>query len=307
MKVSTIVTGADGLVGSAMRGLLGEDAHYLNRAEVDLLNFEETREVFLELKPERVVHLAAQVGGIGGNLKHPGEYFRNNILINTNVLESARLAGAKKLVSYMSTCVFPDQCAYPLQVADLHKGEPHPSNFGYAYAKRMLEVQSRAYRKEWNCNFIVVIPTNIYGPADNFSLLDGHVLPALIHRAYLAKANKEDLVVWGSGKPLREFVFSGDIARLSLWALDHYDNEAPIIFSSGIEVSIADVVMLVVKAMKFTGRVVFDDSKPDGQFRKPSDTSKLSALLPDFQWTSLETGVERTVEWFMGNYPNFRK
>lgn len=305
--VNTIVTGADGLVGSAIRGLLGGDVYYLNRAEVDLLDFEKTREIFLDLKPERVIHLAAQVGGIGGNLKHPGEYFHNNILINTNVLESARIAGAKKLISYMSTCVFPDQCTYPLHVTDLHKGEPHSSNFGYAYAKRMLEVQSRAYRKEWGCNFIVSIPTNIYGPADNFSLVDGHVLPALVHRTYLAKSNNEDLVVWGSGKPLREFVFSGDIARLSLWALDHYDDEAPIIFSSGIEVSIADAVMVVAKAMKFAGRIVFDSSKPDGQFRKPSDTSKLSALLPDFQWTSLEAGVADTVEWFMQNYPNLRK
>lgn len=305
--VSTIVTGADGLVGSAIRSLLGGDAHYISRTDVDLLNFDKTQEIFLDLKPERVIHLAAQVGGIGGNLKHPGEYFRNNILINTNVLESARVAGTKKLISYMSTCVFPDQCTYPLHVADLHKGEPHSSNFGYAYAKRMLEVQSRAYREEWGCNFIVAIPTNIYGPGDNFSLVDGHVLPALIHRVHLAKTNNEDLVVWGSGKPLREFVFSVDIARLTLWALDHYNDEAPIIFSSGIEVSIAEAVMSVVKAAQFTGRVVFDRSKPDGQFRKPSDTSKLLTMLPGFQWTSLDEGVEKTVNWFIHNYPNLRK
>jgi GDP-L-fucose synthase len=301
-----IVTGANGLVGHAIRQMNLENSAYLSREDVDLTDFTATKNRFLDLKPENVIHLAAQVGGIGGNLIHSGEYFRNNILINTNVLESARLAGSKRLISFMSTCVFPDNSPYPLNEKDLHNGPPHPSNFGYAYAKRMLEVQSSAYRKEWNCNYKVVIPTNIYGPNDNFSLTEGHVVPALIHRTYLAKKNGTDLSVWGSGKPLREFVYSDDIARLALWAIEHYSEDTPIIFTSGIEVSIRELTEMVAKKMKFEGNLIFDSSKPDGQYRKPSDTTKLKKWLPEFQWTPLEEGIERTVEWFLSNYPKLR-
>ena len=302
----TIITGANGLVGYAIRQMNLPNTTYLARKDVDLTDFTPTKNRFVELAPENVIHLAAQVGGIGGNLIHSGEYFRNNILINTNVLESARIAGSKKLISFMSTCVFPDKCTYPLNEKDLHNGPPHPSNFGYAYAKRMLEVQSSAYRKEWNCNYIVAIPTNIYGPNDNFSLTEGHVVPALIHRTYLAKKNGTNLSVWGSGKPLREFVYSDDIARLTLWAIENYSDDTPIILTSGIEVSIRELTEVVAKKMKFKGRLVFDSSKPDGQYRKPSDTTKLKKCLPDFEWTPLEEGIERTVDWFLSNYPNVR-
>ena len=302
----TIVTGANGLVGYAIRQMNLPNITYLARKDVDLTDFIPTKNRFVELAPENVIHLAAQVGGIGGNLIHSGEYFRNNILINTNVLESARIAGSKKLISFMSTCVFPDKCTYPLNERDLHNGPPHPSNFGYAYAKRMLEVQSSAYRKEWNCNYIAAIPTNIYGPNDNFSLTEGHVVPALIHRTYLAKNNDTELSVWGSGKPLREFVYSDDIARLSLWAIENYSDDTPIILTSGIEVSIRELTEVVAKKMKFKGRLVFDSSKPDGQYRKPSDTTKLKKYLPDFEWTPLEEGIERTVDWFLSNYPNVK-
>lgn len=302
----TIVTGANGLVGYAIRQLNLPNTTYLAREDIDLTNFATTNNSFLELAPENVIHLAAQVGGIGGNLIHSGEYFRNNILINTNVLESARIAGTKKLISFMSTCVFPDKCTYPLNEKDLHNGPPHPSNFGYAYAKRMLEVQSSAYRKEWNCDYIVAIPTNIYGPNDNFSLAEGHVVPALIHRTYLAKQNGTDLSVWGSGTPLREFVYSGDIGRLALWAIENYSEDTPIIFTSGIEASIRELTEVVAKKMKFEGKLIFDSSKPDGQYRKPSDTTKLKKYLPDFEWTPLEEGIDRTVDWFLSNYPNVR-
>ena len=302
----TIVTGANGLVGYAIRQQNLPNTSYLTRSEVNLTDFNASKNIFVELQPENVIHLAAQVGGIGGNLIHSGEYFRNNILINTNVLESARIAGCKKLISFMSTCVFPDKCTYPLNEKDLHNGPPHPSNFGYAYAKRMLEVQSSAYRKEWNCNYIVVIPTNIYGQNDNFNLTEGHVVPALIHRTYLAKKSGIDLTVWGSGTPLREFVYSDDIAKLTLWALEHYTEDTPIIFTSGIEVSIRELTELVAKKIGFKGKLIFDTSKPDGQYRKPSDTTKLKSYMPNFLWTPLEEGIERTVDWFLSNYPNVR-
>lgn len=302
----TLVTGSNGLVGSALRRLAPPDTVFVTREDADLTVFEQTKALFERICPTRVIHLAALVGGIGGNLVHSGEYFRNNILINMNVLESARLVGAEKLISYMSTCVFPNECQYPLNERDLHNGPPHPSNFGYAYAKRMLEVQSNAYRKEWNCDYIVAIPTNIYGPNDNWSLDDGHVIPSLIHKCFLAKAKNTDFLVWGSGRPLREFVYSSDIAKLSLWALEHYSEESPIILSSGSELSIRDVVELIVEKMQFKGKVIFDQTKPDGQYRKPSDCAKLRGLLPDFSFTPIEAGIEATVDWFLAHYPNVR-
>lgn len=302
----TLVTGADGLVGYAIRKLNPTDTVYITRKDVDLSDFDKTRALFESIKPARIIHLAALVGGIGGNMIHSGEYFRNNIMINTNVLECARICGVKKLISFMSTCVFPDKCDYPLREKDLHSGPPHHSNFGYAYAKRMLEVQSSAYRKEWECDYIVAIPTNVYGPNDNFSLDEGHVLPSLIHKCFLAGKNKTPLVVWGSGKPLREFVFSDDIAKLSFWALENYSEDLPIIFSPGVEISIKDVVDIVVKKMKFKGEVILDTTKPDGQFRKPSDTSRFREYYPEFVFTPIEQGIEETVNWFVSNYPNLR-
>jgi GDP-L-fucose synthase len=302
----TLVTGAGGLLGHATRDLGLPDMVYLTRKDVDLINFEATKVLFNFVKPEKVIHFAGQVGGIGSNIVHSGEYFRNNIMININVLEAARLSGVKKLISFMSTCIFPDPCEYPLNEMNIHKGPPHPSNFGYAYAKRMLEVQSAAYRKEWGCDYVVAIPTNVYGPNDNFSQEDGHVTASLINKCYLAMKNNTDLVVWGTGKPLREMVYSKDVAKLTVWALENYDEDDPIILSNGLETSITDIVRTIVRKMGFKGRVIFDETKPDGQFRKPSDTTTLKKYLPEFEFTTVDTGIEETVTWFLSNYPNVR-
>ena len=262
-------------MGCALRGLAEGNTYFATREDGDLTDYEATRALFRRVEPTHVIHLAALVGGIGGNLMHSGDFFRSNILINTNVLDAAREVGVEKLVSYMSTCVFPNDASYPLTVDQLHLGPPHPSNFGYAYAKRMLEVQSRAYRAQWGMNYVVLIPTNIYGPHDNWNLTEGHVVPALIHKCAVAKQSGDPLVVWGSGTPLREFVYSRDVAALSLWAAAEYDSETPLILTSGIEVSIRNLVESVVEAMGFQGEVVFDADKPDGQFRKPSSAEPL--------------------------------
>jgi GDP-L-fucose synthase len=302
-----LVTGADGLIGYSFKQMKDPRLCFAGRKDADLTNLEETRKLFENVKPTKVIHLAAAVGGIGSNSIHSGEYFRNNILINTNVLECARLEKVTKLVSFMSTCVFPDKTTYPLVESNLHQGPPHPSNFGYAYAKRMLEVQSSAYRKEWGCDFIVLIPANAYGPNDNWSLTDGHVIPSLIHKCFLAKKDKTDFPIWGSGSPLREFIYSHDIAKLALWALDNYSDDQPLILSSGIETSIKSVVLKIAELMDFQGNVVFDATKPDGQFRKPSDVSKLKKHLGQYDFASIETGLKSTIHWFLENYPKVRK
>ena len=296
-----LVTGGNGLVGSSIISDIKIGKEY------DLRNPDETNEMFNVHKPTHVIHCAGKVGGVGGNMNYKGEYFYDNIMINTNVIEGARKSGVEKLVCFLSTCVFPDNVEYPLTESKIHLGEPHSSNYPYAYAKRMADIQIRAYREQYNLNYVSVIPTNIYGPNDNFSLTHGHVMPMLIHKLYLAQQNNSDFVVWGSGKPLREFIYSKDIATLSEWAVNNYNDPEPIIFSTSHEISVMDLVDLLVKEFNFKGKVIFDKSKPDGQYRKPSDNSKLKSFLPDFNFTPIEEGVKETVNWFIENYDKTRK
>jgi GDP-L-fucose synthase len=293
-------------VGSAIRDLNPDNSIFISREDADLTDFSTTEKLFAQHKPTHVIHLAAEVGGIGGNISNSGDYFRNNILINTNVLEISRRVGVKKLISFMSTCVFPDDAKYPLTVDQVHNGPPHPSNFSYAYAKRMLDVQSKAYRKQWGLDYQILVPTNIYGPNDYWNLQEGHVVPSLIHKIYLAKKTNEALNVWGTGSPLREFVYAEDIGKLALWAVKDYQHTEPLILSSGIEVSIRDLVTTIAKLMNFTGEITFDSNKPDGQFRKPSDSETLRSYLPNFSYLSLEEGLQRTITWFERNYPHIR-
>ena len=302
MEKKVLITGGSGMVGSAM-----ESSIKLTREYCDLTNPRQTNSLFKAIKPDGIIHCAGKVGGIGGNSNYKGEYFYDNIMINTNVIEAARQAGTKNLLTFLSTCVFPDSVKYPLTVDQVHLGEPHESNYPYAYAKRMADVQIRAYREQYDLNYTSIIPSNIYGPNDNFNLDHGHVMPMLIHKLYLAKKNKTDFTVWGSGKPLREFIYSKDIAKIAEWALFNYEGTEPLIVSGDEEISIKDLVGLLVDEFKFKGKVKFDKTKPDGQLRKPSDNSKIKELLPDFEYTPFEQGIKETVNWFKENYENARK
>jgi len=297
-----LVTGGYGMVGSAM-----ESQIKLSRETCDLTNPKQTEKLFQLIKPDGVIHCAGKVGGIGGNSNYKGEYFYDNLMINTNVIEAARKAGVKNLVAFLSTCVFPDKVKYPLTVDQIQLGEPHESNYPYAYAKRMADVQIRAYREQYDINYTSIIPSNIYGPNDNFNLDHGHVMPMLIHKLYLAKKNKTDFTVWGSGKPLREFIYSKDIAKIAEWALFNYEGTDPLIVSGDEEISIKDLVGLLVDEFKFKGKVIFDKTKPDGQLRKPSDNSKIKELMPNFEYTPFEQGIKETVNWFIENYDEARK
>tara|TARA_R110000851_G_scaffold44148_7_gene108682 strand:- start:2274 stop:3188 length:915 start_codon:yes stop_codon:yes gene_type:complete len=301
-NLDTLVTGGRGLVGSSLSGDMNRVG-----SEFDLRDKTVTDKLFFDLSPKNVIHCAARVGGLGGNMNYKGEFFYDNIMMNTNVIESCRIHNVKKLVCFLSTCVFPNDVEYPLTEKKIHLGPPHNTNDSYSYAKRMAEVQIRAYREQYGLNYVTVIPSNIYGPNDNFNLANGHVVPSLIHKCYLAKKNNTPFKIWGSGRPLREFIFSKDVGKLTEWVLDNYEEEEPIIFSTSQEVPIKDVVGLIVKHMSFTGDVVWESDKPDGQFRKPSDNSKLLSYLPDFQFTSLDDGLKETVEWFVNNYENCRK
>jgi GDP-L-fucose synthase len=296
-----LVTGGNGLVGSSITSDVKIGKEY------DLRNIEETNKMFEYHKPTHVIHCAGKVGGLSANMNYKGEFFYDNIMINTNVIESARKHNVKKLVSFLSTCVFPDNIEYPITEKKIHLGAPHLSNYPYAYAKRMADIQIRAYREQYGLEYVSVIPTNIYGPNDNFSLDTGHVIPMLLHKMYNAQRDNTDFVVWGSGTPLREFIYSKDIAKLSEWALDNYNESEPIIFSNSNEISIKDLVDLLVNEFNFKGKVIFDKTKPDGQFRKPSDNSKLKSYLPNFEFTPIEQGLKETINWFRTNYENTRK
>tara|TARA_R110001632_G_scaffold192998_1_gene313892 strand:- start:552 stop:1466 length:915 start_codon:yes stop_codon:yes gene_type:complete len=301
-NLDMLVTGGRGLVGSSLSGDMNRVG-----SEFDLRDKTVTDKLFSDLSPKNVIHCAARVGGLGGNMNHKGEFFYDNIMMNTNVIESCRVHNVKKLVCFLSTCVFPNDVEYPLTEKKIHLGPPHNTNDSYSYAKRMADIQIRAYREQYGLNYVSVIPTNIYGPNDNFDLANGHVVPSLIHKCYLAKKNNTPFKIWGSGKPLREFIFSKDVGRLTKWVLENYEEEEPIIFSTSQEISIKDVVDLIVKHMSFNGEVIWESDKPDGQFRKPSDNSKLLSYLPDFKFTSLDDGLKETIDWFISNYENCRK
>ena len=301
-NLDMLVTGGRGLVGSSLSGDMNRVG-----SEFDLRDKTVTDKLFSDLSPKNVIHCAARVGGLGGNMNHKGEFFYDNIMMNTNVIESCRVHNVKKLVCFLSTCVFPNDVEYPLTEKKIHLGPPHSTNDSYSYAKRMADIQIRAYREQYGLNYVSVIPTNIYGPNDNFDLANGHVVPSLIHKCYLAKKNNTPFKIWGSGKPLREFIFSKDVGRLTKWVLENYEEEEPIIFSTSKEVSIKDVVDLIVKHMSFNGEVIWESDNPDGQFRKPSDNSKLLSYLPDFKFTSLDDGLKETIDWFISNYENCRK
>lgn len=283
--------------------------YFASSQDADLRNKESCRELFQKIKPTHVIHLAAMVGGLFRNLKYKVEFYRENIMINDNVMECSKEFNVAKLVSCLSTCIFPDKTTYPIDETMVHNGPPHNSNCGYAYAKRMIDVMNKCYNEEYGCNFTSIIPTNIFGPHDNFSIDDGHVIPGLIHKTYLAKRDNTDLVIWGSGKPLRQFIYSIDLARLTVWVMRSYHSPEPIILSVGEEdeVSIADVARYVAEGMNFTGNIVFDTSKSDGQFKKTACNKKLMSLYPDFKFTPIQQGIKEACVWFSANYEAARK
>ena len=236
MSKHILVTGGNGLVGRCFGG--ERFIRTSGRDQFNILERDKVENALLILKPEGVIHCAAKVGGVNGNMKYPADFTYEKLVMNTNIIEESRKAGVKKLISFASTCVFPDKVEYPLTPDKIHLGPPHSSNYGYAYAKRMAEIQIQAYREQYGVNYFSVIPCNIYGPGDNYNLENGHVIPSLIHKFFTAEQMGEDVEIWGSGKPLREFIFSKDVARLTELLYDNYEGGDPVILSSSEEISI---------------------------------------------------------------------
>lgn len=325
---TVLVTGGFGLVGSALRSVCGADLKYkmtfMSSSQCDLTDYDATLKYFQRVMPDAVIHLAAAVGGLFKNMRSKVDMFEKNMMINMNVLRASHAVGVSKVVSCLSTCIFPDEKTKHGAIDEtmLHAGAPHSSNDAYAYAKRMLEVQSRCYREQYGRNYVCVIPTNIYGPHDNFNLDDAHVIPALIHKCYMAKQQGLPLVVAGSGAPLRQFIYSRDLATLLIWTLEHYDakvEDAEKADGAGTlilsvdpedEISIAEVVHYIAHAFEFENNIVYDTSQADGQYKKTADNTKFKNLYgykPPFAMTPIKWGIKETVQWFVQNYNNARK
>ena len=241
-------------------------------------------------------------------MKYKVEMLEINLIINYNVLKCSYLHDVKKVINCLSTCIFPDKTSYPIKEEMLHNGPPHDSNDAYAYAKRMLEVLCKAYQEQYNDNFICIIPTNIYGENDNYNLENGHVVPSLIHKCYLAKEKNEHFIVKGTGKPLRQFIYSKDLAELLMWTLEKYKEKENIILSVSEkdEVSIEQVALSIAKSFDYEN-LQFDTHYSDGQYKKTADNTKLMKLIGKYEFTPFDKGIKKNVEWFINNYNQCRK
>jgi len=316
MEMKVLVTGGSGLVGEAIKHVVSlegkkekEQWIFANSKDADLTNAESTEALFAKHRPTHVIHLAAKVGGLFGNLKSNLEYFQKNMAMNHNVLQTAHKYNVDKVVSCLSTCIFPDKTSYPINEKMVHNGPPHDSNYGYSYAKRMVDIMNRGFNNDHGRKYTSVVPTNVFGPHDNFNIEQGHVLPGLIHKIYNAKNNGCEFKVWGTGSPRRQFIYSHDLARLMIWVLRSYEETEPIILSVGEEeeISIKEAAECIMEAMKYEEPLQFDTSKSDGQFKKTADNKKLMTYLPDFKFTPFKEAVEETCNWFVKNYTEARK
>ncbi|EFN65236.1 Probable GDP-L-fucose synthetase [Camponotus floridanus] len=302
MKI-ILVTGGSGLVGRAIQSVIEHDRRedekwiFVGSKDADLCDKESTRKLFDQHRPTHVIHLAAM---------------RNNVHMNDNVLHTAHEHNVVKVVSCLSTCIFPDKTTYPIDETMVHNGPPHPSNYGYSYAKRLIDVANRGYHDQHGRLYTSVIPCNVFGPHDNFHPSASHVIPGLMRRLYdLCKDGNTEtkaFSVLGSGKPLRQFIYSIDLAKLIVWVLRDYNSVEPIILSvdEAQEKTIAQVAETLVKAFNFKGKVVYDTSAADGQYKKTASNAKLRRYLPDFQFTPFEQAIKETVDWYIKNYDRAR-
>jgi GDP-L-fucose synthase len=297
-----LITGGNGLIGSEFN-----DGIKISRNQFNLIDPQQVDNMYEIHKPDYVVHTAAKVGGVGANMNYKADFYYENIMINTNIIHYAKKHNVKKMITFLSTCIFPDKIDYPLTEKKIHLGPPHISNDAYAYSKRMIDIQVNAYNQQYNTNYFSVIPTNVYGPNDNYNLENGHFVPSIIHKCYNAIINDTELKLWGDGTPLREFIYSKDIIKICDILLDSYDDKESIILSTSTEYSIKDIANIVAKIMGYKKNIVWDTTKPSGQYRKPSDNSKLKSIIGDFKFTKLENGLEETIDFFIKNYNKIRK
>lgn len=311
-KTSKIyVVGHTGLVGSAIVRALKKKGYThiirFSHKDNDLTVQSVVEKIFNKNKPEYVFLAAAKVGGINANMLYPGEFIRDNLLIQTNVMEAARLKKVKKLLFLGSSCIYPKFVQQPIKEEYLMAGHLESSNVGYAIAKIAGIEMCKAYRKQWGCNFISVMPCNLYGENDNFSLKDSHVLPAMIRRFHEAKiSGVNNVELWGTGTVKREFLYVDDLAEALIFLMNNYNEVNHINVGAGEDISVKELAEIIKKIVRYTGEISWDTSMPDGTPRKLLDVSKIRSL----GWcnkASFENRIEETYNWFKENYETIRK
>ena len=302
--MTILVAGGTGLVGSAIvRELkrVNRDVVGISSKDVNLLDRDKTFAYIKKLNPTAIIDAAAKVGGIGGNNAFPVEFLTQNLQIQSNLMDAAHAAKTEKFVFLGSSCIYPRNCPQPIKEDYLLTGELEQTNSAYAIAKIAGIELIKSYRKEYGYKWISLMPTNLYGPNDNFDLETSHVLPALIRKFIEAKQNnKSEVTVWGSGTPLREFLHTDDLAKAVLLCMEKYDDAQQINVGSGVEISILDLANKIAEKVGFSGSIVMDANKPDGTPRKVLDITKVSNL----GWKptiSLDQGIASTVEWYLEN------
>jgi GDP-L-fucose synthase len=299
--MTIVVAGATGLAGSAITRTFestGQEVIGINRDVVDLLDFDKTNQFFNDVKPTLVVDAAARVGGIGANDAFPVEFLEDNIRIQTNLMHSAHSAKVKKFIFLGSSCIYPRDCKQPIREEYFMTGPLEATNSAYAIAKIAGIELVNSYRKQYGYNWISLMPTNLYGPGDNFDLNGSHVFPALIRRFVEAvEADTRKIVLWGSGSPKREFLHVDDLARAVLLASEKYDSSLHLNIGTGVDISIKDLAQKIAEVSGFKGEIHWDTSKPDGTPRKVLEVSRIKRL----GWSprvTLEEGITSTIRWY---------
>jgi GDP-L-fucose synthase len=298
-----IVTGGSGFLGSFVVEKLqqqGAAEVFVPRSQqYDLRDSEAVRRLLADARPDCIIHLAAHVGGIGANRIHPAEFFYDNLMMGVPLMHQAWQRGVDKFVVVGTVCAYPKFTPVPFKEDDLWNGYPEETNAPYGLAKKMLLVQSQAYRQQYGFDSIYLLPVNLYGPRDNFDLESSHVIPALIRKCLEAKQRGDAAIeVWGTGTPTREFLYVEDAADGILLAAEHYNSSEPVNLGSGMEISIRDLVQLIARLTEFEGELVFNADKPDGQPRRCLDTSRAEREFGFRASTSFEEGLRRTIAWW---------
>lgn len=302
-----LVTGAHGFLGRHLVTKLKDSGcrqiFTPTQQECDLRIRENISRLLNETKPDIIIHLAARVGGIGANMKYPGGFFFDNLIMGVQLMEEARLRGVKKFVAIGTVCAYPKFTPVPFKEEDLWNGYPEETNAPYGLAKKMLLVQSQAYRKQYGFNSIFLLPVNLYGPGDSFDLEDSHVIPALIRKFYEAKReSKKEVVLWGTGNVSREFLYVQDCAEAIALATEKYNKSEPVNIGSGFEIQIKDLAKKISEIIGFRGRTVWDTSKPDGQPRRCLDVTKAKEEFGFVAETGFDEGLKKNIEWYVSNY-----
>ena len=297
------VTGGAGFLGSyVLEGLARRGAEHVFIADIDrydLTKAEHIGRMYDEIKPDVVIHLAAVVGGIGANRERPGEFFYKNLIMGVQLIEEGRLRGIEKFVAIGTICAYPKFTPVPFREDDLWNGYPEETNAPYGLAKKMLLVQSQAYRQQYGFNSIFLLPVNLYGPGDNFDPESSHVIPALIKKCVDAiKKGDDHIVCWGTGQVSREFIYAADAAEGILLATEHYNGSEAVNIGAGFEITIRDLAEKIAKLTGFSGEIRWDSSQPDGQPRRHLDTSRARELFGFRAKTSFDDGLRRTIDWY---------